>query len=198
MRRLIVWFALVALLACGDNAGPPSGVPPAELHIVQQDTLSPPLVATQVSFWAKVGEGREVRLFYEVTPADSDEFLRFEVPGDGLLRKPNGTAFAPGDSIQITVTVLDASRFQFQFEPSGLVFNPNQPARLKVKYFGANHDFNDDGVTNAADSTIEQMLDLWRREGPTASWFKTGAVKFEELDELDANILAFTEYAVAW
>jgi hypothetical protein len=25
-----------------------------------------------------------------------------------------------------------------------------------------------------------------------------GSVKFEELDEIDANILSFTEYALAW
>ncbi|HEV8266264.1 MAG TPA: hypothetical protein VGQ06_15050 [Gemmatimonadales bacterium] len=197
MRRLIVGLFALVLLGCADNAGP-GGVPDADLHIVEQDSLTPPLVASQASFWAKVGEGREIRLFYQVTPADSDEFLRFEVPGDGLLRKPHGTAFQQGDSILITVTVLDPKRFSFQFEPSGLVFNPEHPARLKVRYFGCEHDFNGDGVEDAADTVIEQELDLWRREGPGAPWFRMGAVKFEELDELDANIGSFTEHAVAW
>jgi hypothetical protein len=48
------------------------------------------------------------------------------------------------------------------------------------------------------DVAIEHLLDLWRREGTTAPWFRVGSVKFEELDELDANILSFSEYALAW
>lgn len=203
MRRFLSWLSVCCLLAsfaaCGENTGP-GGRPNAELNLVRQDTLSPALVATQVTLWAKVGEGRDVRLEYAPgSPADSNEdFLRFEVPGDGLLRKPDGSAFQPGDSILITITVVDSSRFLFRFEPAGLVFNPEHPARLKIHYFGANHDFDHDGDIDAADTAIEHELDLWRRETTTSPWFRIGSVKFEELDELDANILSFTEYAVAW
>lgn len=201
MRRLPsrLLFAAAVGLGCSDNTGP-AGRPDAELNIVRQDTLAPPLVSTAGSFWAKVSDGRELHLNYQgVTPADTgEEFLRFEVPGDGLLRKPDGTAFQVGDSILITVTVLDSARFRFRFEPSGLVFNPEHPARLKVHYRRANHDFDDDGDLDAADDAIERVLDLWRRAGVGAPWFRVGSVKFEELDELDANILSFSEYAVAW
>lgn len=199
MRRLFVALAALALLNCTDSAAP-TGVPNTQLHIVQQDTLAPPLVATRDSFWAKVGEGRELHFNYQgVNPADTgEEFMRFEVPGDALLKKPDGSAFQPGDSILITVTIDDPVRFSFRFEPAGLQFSPDHPARLKVEYFNADHDFNDDGVENAADSTIEHVLDVWRREGPSADWFRIGSVKFEELDEIDANITTFTEYAIAW
>jgi hypothetical protein len=191
--------AAAAMLACSDNVGP-SGVPNAELHIVRQDTLAPPLVATTGSFWAKVADGRELHFNYQgATPADTgEEFLRFEVPGDGLLRKPDGSAFQTGDSILITITIVDRTRFQFEFQPAGLVFSPDHPARLKIEYRHADHDFNDDGVEDSADSVIEHALDVWRREGPTADWFRVGSVKFEDLDEIDANILSFTEYAIAW
>ena len=203
MRRLLSWLSVCSLasllFACGENTGP-GGRTNAQLTVIRQDTLAPPLVATQVSFWAKVGDGRELRIDYQgATPADTGEdFLRFEVPGDGLLRKPDGSAFQSGDSILITITVVDSSRFLFRFEPAGLVFNPDHPARLKIHYFDANHDFDHDGDVDAADTTIEHELDLWRRESSTAPWFRIGSVKFEELDELDANILSFTEYAVAW
>lgn len=201
MRRSTVMAGALALvlLGCGDNTGP-AGVPDAQLHIVRQDTLAPPLVSTTASFWAKVGDGRELHLNYQgASPADTgEEFLRFEVPGDGLYRKPDGSAFAPGDSILITVTVLDPTRFHFQFEPSGLRFSPEHPARMKVEYFHGEHDFNDDGVVDSTDVHIETILDLWERSGPGAPWFKLGAVKFEEFDELDANIFSFTEHAVAW
>jgi hypothetical protein len=199
MRRLILALSAVVLLGCHDNTGP-SGVPDAQLHVIRQDAGAPPLVGTQASFWAKVGDGREVRLEYQgASPGVSGEdFLRFEVPGDGLMRKPDGGAFQPGDSILITLTVVDPVRFLFQFEPSGLQFSPDHPARLKIRYLHSDHDFNEDGVTNAADDAIEHVLDLWRREGSAAPWFRVGSVKFEELDEVDANILSFSEYALAW
>lgn len=199
LSRRILTLAAVAALACADNTGP-GGVPNSELHVLRQDSLAPPLVTNAASFWAKVGDGRELHLNYQgATPADTgEEFLRFEVPGDGLMRKPDGSAFQTGDSILITVTVIDAARFHFQFEPSGLVFNPEHPARLKVRYFDADRDYDDDGDVDSTDADLEHVLDLWRREGPTAAWFRVGAVKFEELDELAANILSFSEYAVAW
>lgn len=200
MRRFLAVLIAFVLAACADNSGP-GGVPDARLHIVRQDSLAPPLLTTQASFWAKQGDGREIRLFYQGTlPGDTGaEYLRFEVPGDGLLRRPDGTAFQPGDSILITVTVLDPARFLYQFGPSGLQFNPLQPARLKVRYFNANHDFNSDGVEDALDAEIESgQLDLWRQSVPGAPWFRIGSVKFEELDEIDANILSFSTYSIAW
>src|SRR5206468_1337140 len=84
-------------------------------------------------------------------------FLRFEVPNDGLYRKPDGTAFAAGDSIQITVTVVDTKQFRFDFQPSGLQFNPNDPARLKVEYHYADPDFNGDGSVDSGDAEIEGL-----------------------------------------
>ena len=193
---LLIGAALAALLlSCSDSAGP-GGVPDTSLHIVQQDTLASPLDSTVARFWAKVGEGREVRINYQ--PPSGEDFLRFEVPGDGLLRKPDGSVFQPGDSILITVTVVDPARFEFRFEPAGLQFSPDHPARLKLYYYNANHDFDDDGVVDSTDTAIEHTLDLWRQEAAGSPWFRIASVKFEELDEVDANILSFTEYALAW
>ena len=190
----IVWAAVaVTLLACSESTAP-DGVPDPQLNIVLQDTLAPPLVVTRDSFWAKVGDGRDLRMDY----VGGEEFLRFEVPGDGLLRKPDGSAFQPGDSILITITVQDAARFVFDFAPAGLQFSPDHPARLRVEYAHAEHDFNGDGAEDSLDVDIEQELDLWYRAAPGALWFKVGAVQFEDLDEIDANIFSFSQYAVAW
>ncbi len=198
MRRLLLICGAAALLSCSDSTAP--GVPNADLHIVRQSPTAPLLVATRDSFWAKVGDGRELHLNYKgVNPADTgEEFLRFEVPGDALLRRPDGSPFQSGDSILITITVVDSSKFLFQFEPAGLQFSPDHPAQLKIHYAEADHDFNNDGVENAADSAIAQTLDMWRRETPTTDWFRQGSIRFEELEEIDANILSFTEYAIAW
>jgi hypothetical protein len=197
LRRILFALTAAAVLACSDNTGPESR-PDADLHIVQQHTLAPPLDSTVARFWAKVGEGREVRIEYQPPLDSAEDFLRFEVPGDGLLRKPDGSAFQPGDSILITITVVDAARFLFRFEPSGLEFNPEHPARLKIYYYFSNHDFNEDGVVDSDDDAIEHLLDVWRRESTTSPWFRVGSVKFEVSDEIDANILSFSEYALAW
>lgn len=201
MRAVALTFLTVVLLAlgCSDSSGP-GGVPTSQLNFVRQDTLAPPLVATRDSFWAKVEDGREMRLFYQgATAADSgEEFLRFEVPGDGLLRKPDGSPFQTGDSILITVTVVDPNRFIFQFEPAGLVFSSEHPARLKVRYLNAEHDFDGDGDQDGEDAGIEHELGLWYQRTTGEPWVRVGIVKFEELDEISANIFSFSQYAVAW
>lgn len=198
MRRVWWMAAAVAVASCTDNTGP--GVPSTQLNFVLQDTLAPALVATRDSFYAKVSDGRELRLFYQgSSPSDSgDEFLRFEVPGDGLYRKPDGSAFQPGDSILITVTVIDPVKFVFQFEPAGLQFDPSHPAVLRVHYLHCDHDFNGDGVEDSSDDEIETELGLWYQATDSAPWYKMGSVKFEELDEIEANIRSFSHYALAW
>lgn len=201
MRRFTcVLAAALALASCSDGSGP-AGRPEADLSFVRQDTLAPPLLVTRDSFFAKVGDGREIRLHYESPDSPGqpgDEFLRFEVPGDGLYRKPDGSRFQAGDSILITITVVDSARFLFEFEPAGLRFNPNQPARLKVRYVNADKDFDDDGGPDPDDDEIEMLLDLWRQPAPGDLWFPLTAVKFLDLEELNANIFGFSRFAVAW
>jgi hypothetical protein len=195
------WFALLLLagLACDDATGPIER-PEAQLNFVMQDSLAPPLLATRDSFWAKVGDGRELKLYYQgALPGDSgEEFLHFEVPGDGLYRRPDGSLFQPGDSVLITVTVTDPARFVFQFEPAGLQFRSDHPAKMKVRYILGEQDFDGDGDEDAADSEIEQELGLWHQSTPGGTWQQVGAVNFSDLDEIDANILSFSQYAVAW
>lgn len=201
MRRMLLWSGVLAgAAACNSSSGPQNSAPRASLNIVRQDSTYKPLLSGQGQFYAKVGVGRVLRLVYQgSTPTDSgSELLRFEVPNDGLYRRPDGTSFGPTDSILITVTVVDAKRFLFAFQPSGLQFNPNSPARLKIEYQYADHDFNGDGIADSADVTIESQLGMWRRDLPDTLWFGVGAVKFENLQEFDANILSFSQYAVAW
>jgi hypothetical protein len=203
MRRL--FFGLVALAiaaACSNSSGPnpPPPVPNSQLHIVLQDTAAPPLLADSASFYAMAGQDRELRMYYQgASPSDTgQEFLRFKVPGDGLLRRPDGSLFQPGDSILITVKVVDVTKFLFDFQPTGLRFSPDHPAELTLEYVNGNHDFNDDGAVNAADSTIQTQLDIWQRQPSDTFWTRLQALNFESYDELDAKILHFTEHAIAW
>jgi len=199
MRRMLWLAVMIAALGCDDSGGP-GGVADARLMIVLQDSLAPPLMTTQDSFWVRVGDDRDLRLYYEgAQPGDTgEEFLRFEVPSDGLYQKPDGSAFGPNDSLLVTVKVVDPSRFLFDFAPDGLRFHPSHPARLRVRYLHGEKDFDGDGDEDSDDGDIEAFLDLWHRTGPGALWYKMGGVKFEDLDEIDANILSFSQYAVAW
>src|SRR4030088_3254409 len=108
MRRLIPSLAiLVSAAACSNSSGP---VPPrATLRVIVQDSTYKPLLSTQGSFYAKVGEQREVRLVYQGSLATDSgaEFLRFQVPADGLYRKRYCTTFGPSYSIPSAVTVVD-------------------------------------------------------------------------------------------
>ena len=201
MRRLLFAFVTLALAgACSNSSGPGPAPARATLNFVRQDSTYKPLLSAQGSFYAKVGEARRVRLVYQAsTPTDSGaEFLRFEVPSDGLYRKPDGTPFAAGDSIKIIVTVVDPKQFLFDFQPSGLQFNPSDPARLKVEYHYADPDYNGDGSVDSSDAEIEGLLSLWRREPPDSLWSKMAAVKSVELEEFDADVVRFSQYAIAW
>src|SRR2546422_627672 len=201
MRRLLCGLVALAIaLACSDSSGPTRPTPSSQLHFVLQDTNAPPLLADSVGFQAVVGQRRAVRMFYQgATPQDTGEaFLQFEVPSRGLYRKPDGSAFQPGDSVFISVKVLDRRKFLFEFQPTGLQFNPEDPAQLNIEYFHADHDFDGDGRVTRADSSIQTRLDVWQRTPPDTVWFKLGAVNVEELEELEGKILHFTDHAIAW
>lgn len=188
---------LVALSACLDPSGP---VPNSQLHFLVQAPTAPPLLAPSASFYAKSGTDRLVRLYYQgASPGDTGEtFLQFEVRANSLARRPDGTTFQPGDSILITVAVSDPTRFDFGFSPSGLRFNASDPARLHIEYNHSDHDFNRDGKEDSEDIAAENMLSIWRRELPDSLWTRLGSVKNEEADEIEAAILSFTQFAVAW
>jgi len=204
MQRL--WWGTcltLTLAACSSSSAPRAAAvkPTSQLHITLEAATAKPLLAKQVSFWPKVGEDRAVRLFYQgATAVDTGQLLlELEVPLDGLYQRPDGTAFQTGDSILITVTVVDTTRFLFDFQPAGLQFNPANPARLRIEYAYANHDFNGDGVIDARDFAIEaDSLGVWRRDPPDTLWYRQFAIKFGLPEELDANVLGFSQYAVAW
>lgn len=198
------WLLLAAVVGCTDatspSAPPVTTTPNSQLHIVAQDTTAPALLSDSVSFYAVAGQGRQVRMYYQgAAPGDTGEtLLEFEVPGDGLFKKPDGTLFHTGDSIRITIAVATPGRFEFTFGPSGLQFNPASPARLKIEYGHCDRDFNDDGVVNGADSTAQAILDAWRRETGDTVWTKLGGVNLEGDNEVSVNVFSFTQYALAW
>lgn len=197
MRRTTL-VAVAAVVACSTTDGPPTPVPTSQLHFVVQDTTYH-LLSDSASFYAKAGEDRRVELFYRSYTGDTGEaFLQFEVHAASLLKHPDGTPFQVGDSILITVSAPDTNIFDFVFSPTGLQFNPADPARLHIEYNYANHDYNGDGQHNTEDDRAQSLLNIWRREPPDTVWTSQGAANSEEFEELEAAILSFSHYAVAW
>ena len=202
MRRLFFGSVVLAIaLACSDSIGPRWAPRPAsQLHIVVQAVAAPPLLTDSVSFYALLGQDREVRMYYQgaAPGVAGDEFLRFKVPGDGLLLRPDGTAFQPGDSVRIVLKVLDPKKFLLDFQPTGLQFSPDHPAELTFQYAHSDHDYNGDGTVDSADARIEAELDIWQRHPPDTLWYRLGAANYELYQELDVKVQHFTDHAIAW
>ncbi len=199
MKFIPFLLLLIAVPGCSDSTGPASR-PTSELQFLRPAADAPPLVATRDSFYAKRGSDREIRMYFRPKPGevDSSEFLRLRVQPNGLSRRPDGSAFATGDSVLITVTVIDPARFIVEFQPSGLRFSASAPAELEMEYKHADDDLNEDGRVDSRDDDVEIRLRWWRRETPAANWFQVASVVFKDLEEVEADLLGFTSYAVAY
>jgi len=192
-RRILLAFVL-ALAGCGGDGGvdtPPRQVPENRLIFIRQAENAPALAAREATFWAKAGENAEVRIRY----VNGDNALEFKIPGNGLLRRPDGTAFQRGDSVQITIRLLDPSRFNFEFQPAGLRFDPDHPAELRMRYQYANPDLNGDGRVDSADDRFR--FGIWRQEADGRPWESIGTARDATLREVRAELRGFTKYAMA-
>lgn len=205
MKRRVVWAIVLAALvvlptACEETAGPgEQGVEESALDFLRFPPDLQPLVTRVDSFYAVKGDDRELVLRYQPDELgeEGEEFLEFRVPGDALLRRPDGTLFASGDSILIRVEVSEDGRFLFDFQPSGLEFDPDHTPRLRVTYQAVGGDLDGDGDDDAEDDEFEAELGLWRQEAPGGLWYPVGVIKLEDLDEIDGEIFGFTGFAIA-
>lgn len=196
---LALLLALAGFNACSDSTSPDTSRDPAQLNIVRLAPASPPLFNPVDSFYAKKGEDREVRIYFQDEVGGSgEEYLRLTVPAPSLLARPDGSPFATGDSILIHVRVVDPTLIQFEMEPAGLSFDPAQPARLKVHYAHADDDFNEDGVVDSSDDAIEDQLGIWKQETLAEPYVRLGSVNEVTLEEINVDILGFTRYAIAY
>lgn len=189
-----------ALAACGsDPARPDNTRPTSALNFLEPAPGA--VLRTEASFWAVRGQDRELRLYFapRASGLDSAEFLRFRVGDRSLLARPDGTPFAIGDSVLVSVRVIEASRLIVEFEPSGLRFDPAEPAELRLSLEEVDHDLDEDGDVDARDMTLlRQDVSLWRQESAALPWVRLGTAYFESFDEFESDIISFTNYALAF
>lgn len=168
---------------------------------------APEIADTVVSFWAVRGQegGVEMRFASAGDEEEDDgeeedggeEFLEFEIDENSLLEYPDGRPFQPGDSVLITIRVVDPERFLFEFEPAGLKFNPDEPAELEIDYFWADDDYDDDEDIDNEDARIERKSSIWRQERAGDPYVEIWTITDTELDGVEAEITGFTRYAIA-
>ena len=200
--RLIVAALAVSVLSCSDSSAPngdETSKPASELTVVRLRGDSPPLFNPEMSFYAVRGQNREARLFFDDGQGRAgDEYLRLLVDAASLLAYPDGTKFADGDSVLITIRVVDPARSLFELEPSGLQFSPQDPARVRIRYQRVDTDLNADGKVDVADVQLESSLAIWRQETLGDPFVRLGTVLLKDLDEAEATLEGFSRYALAY
>ena len=199
LRILLLAVCAGAAASCSDSSSPPDDRPENELNVVHVSPDSTPLFNSTVSFYAKQGENREGSLFFQdAAGGQGEEYVRLRIDANTLLARPDATPILPGDSVLITLSVVDPTEMLFDLQPSGLTFNPAEPARLKIHYAHAGGDLNDDGVTDSRDDAVERSLAIWKQENLTDPFVRLTSVLTIETDEADADLTGFSRYALAY
>jgi len=198
IRSLLLAALVGAVGSCSDSSGP-DGVPQSDLNVIHVAATSAPLFNPVDSFYAKRGEDREVRIYFQDEVGGAgEEYLRLRIDAPTLLTLPDGTPILSGDSVLVHVRVVDPAQMLFELEPTGLQFNALVPAQLKIHYDHADGDLNDDGSVDGEDDTIEGTLAIWRQENPGDPFVRLGSVLSEDLDEAEAELTGFSRYALAY
>ncbi len=192
-----------AALACSDASGP--GVPSqpgderASLNVVRRSGAVPGFVDTVVTFYAVRGTDREGSIFFKAADGGpGEEFVKLSIGSAALLARPDGTPIAQGDSVLITMRIVDPALLLVEFLPSGLQFNPQEPAEMEMQYGGGDDDYNEDGHHDAIDTAIEATLGIWKQEAPGLPFVRLASTLLQTSRSSDAKITSFTRYALAY
>ena len=157
-------------------------------------------VNSPVSFYAVQGQDRQGELFY-VDPSSGNtarKLLRLRVRPHTQITRPDGTLLVTGDSILITITLIDRVHLIAQFEPAGLRFSGSDPANLTMWFTETDHDLNHDGVVNSADAAIVQTFSIFRQAFAGAPWTRISSTVLAGADDVTAAIPGFSNYVIAY
>ena len=133
------------------------------------------------TMWAVRGESRTMKLQY----GDGSPFATFTVGAGTLVTDAAGSEVAPGDSVEITMRLLQPSTFAVDMQPSGIRFNPDAPAVLQFNL--------DRAGRNAMRS---QNLSFWKQETTSSPWEPVPATFDYVGRTATASLSGFTIYAI--
>ena len=201
MRRYL-FPGILTILAWGACSSDPTGPDQRladQLVFLRLAANAPPLESSTVSFYAKRGVDREGRIYFQDSEGGrGEEFARLKIDAGSLLARPAGTRFQTGDSVLVTLRIVDPLTLQIELLPSGLTFNKDRPAKLKLDYDFADDDYNRDGVVDIDDDAAELKFSIWRQRQPGEPWIRQGTVKIEDQKEVEAELTGFSRYAIAY
>ena len=163
---------------------------PGDPTFVQASPDAPSIANPVVSFWAHENSGSGAKIFYHAAPGsiDSTAFVDFRVDGGSLAFYPDGRPFAEGDSVLVTITVVDPVRLIIDCQPSGLRFSASKPARLKMSY----------AHTDASTSPTASLLMIWRRDSVADPWTAQTSKVELGIAEVRTDVTGFSGYAIAY
>ena len=146
------------------------------------------------TFWAVRGESRSIQINYaDAAGGTTSPFMRLVINDPAYV--PGRGDLAPGDSVEITVTV-DTEHVAVSLEPTGLLFG--DPAQMEIWYGGADGDLNGDGRVDASDTYIEsQLLGMRYREGE-GPWTDIPSLHLLSDKAFTIGLPHFSVYAVSW
>lgn len=206
VRWTLLAAAALAAVACSDSTDSGDGTPPSALTFLRLAPTAPPLCADSTGAWfVKNSEDKEISLVFpesgqlaDCAAGPTEDFARLTVKKMSLLRRPNGTLISDGDSVFISLKWVGNDSILFEFQPTGLLFDPAVPAELKIEYGEAGDDLDRDGDVDADDDAVETQLDIWRQERPGDRFFRVGTGKIEDLNEIEAKLNGFSRFALAY
>jgi hypothetical protein len=198
------------MASCQDGTGPTVPVVLADAsgsavyeppEVLRQSPTGPPLEILTSSAWIVRGERNTIRVRYASLPGDTadSELVRLDFHDETLLSRPDGSPIADGDSILVTVTI-DPVQFSVSFAPTGLTFDPERPARFRLRYHRADPDLDGNGIVDAVDEQIRvSQLRIWLApEVASLPWEIIAAEHSPDSRKFDVDLLHFSNYALAW
>lgn len=203
-KALFAAALIAAHTACSDSTGGGGGGR-TDLTFLRLAATAPPLCSSTVSAWFKkdpAGQDSTIALVFpeagSTCAGSTHDFLRLKLKPLSLQRWPDSTLISNGDSVLITVTWVGSDSILFDLQPTGLIFNPLNPAELRIEYGEASDDLDHDGTVDAEDDAIENELDMWRQERLGDPYVRVGTAKAEDLNEIEADLNGFSRYAIAY
>jgi len=192
---------LAGAAACSDTSGPTPTRPPGALNIIPLPAGHDPIFNPSVTFIATKGQDAEQKIYFEDSQGNQgQEYMRFRVRSGSLLRRPDGSLINDGDTVHITITVVNPDSIQFDFQPAGLQFDPQHPADLQVEYEECGDDLDDDGNSGTPqDVQIENAMAVWRQHLPGDPYTQLTSLSHDEdFNEIEVDVFGFSRFALAY
>jgi hypothetical protein len=188
MKRLTACILALLLISCSDadqvSLPNQAALSTDNLTFLRFSDAAYAAAEKRASFWAVPGESRTLVLRYADT---GQEFMRFDVGPKSLLTI---------DSVLISVNLDAQGAVAFHFSPSGLRFNPEAPARLRINFGRAADDIDGDGDVDLVDSLLFVNARIWKRELPGLPWLSLPSLNVLNNVET-ADVHDFTSFGMA-